>query len=96
MGKNKKLRYKGISKDRRFIIFEKPKPEITEDLDKRTKLWISSDYLFEESLLKDPTSTKEFISLLLDWNIDQEKYENCKKLSVLLKKCETFVSSKDI
>jgi len=96
MERSKKLRYKGISKDGRFLLFEKQQPQITEDLDRKTKLWLSSNYLFEESLFKDPKETKEFISLLLNWNIGQENYENCKKLSVLLEKCETFVRSKDI
>jgi hypothetical protein len=96
MRRNKKLRYRGISKDGKFLLFETQQPQITEDLDKRTKLWLSSDYLFKESLFKDARETKKIISFLLEWNVNQETYENCEKLLVLLKKCETFISRQDI
>lgn len=92
----RRLSYKGISKDGRFILLEPLKPQFTEDLDKRSKLWTSSDYLFNESVLKTPEETKKIISVLLEWNTSQENYEISKKLSNFLKKCETFTSGTDI
>lgn len=95
MGKSKKLKYKGISKDGKFILYQKIKEEIL-DHNKRTKLWLSSEFLFNESLKKDPKKTKKILKDLIDWNISQENYEICNKLSFLLKKCETFQYGSDI
>ena len=96
MGKSKKLRYKGISPDGKFIIYQKIKEEINLDQNKRTKLWISSEFLFNESLKKDPEKTKKILTDLIDWNTSKENYEECTKLSFLLEKCETFKFRSDI
>jgi len=96
MGKSKKLRYKGISPDGNFIIYQKIKEETYFDLNKRTKLWLSSEFLFNESLKKDPEKTKKILNDLIKWNTFRENYEECTKLSFLLGKCETSKSDSDI
>ena len=49
-------RYIKKSADGRFFLYIE-KPEYSIDPDKKTKLWLSSDYLLKESLRDSPIST---------------------------------------
>jgi len=69
---------------RYFLIIENFPEEI--DIDKKTKLWISSEYLFLESIKDNPKKTEEILSELIKWNLKKENYENCQKLKELFKK----------
>jgi hypothetical protein len=87
MGNSKKLRYKGLSEGGNFILCQKTKKNIPLDEEKRTKLWISSEFLFIESLEKNPEKTKKILIDLIKWNTLQENYEACNKLLFFLKMC---------
>ena len=78
MGKPRK--YIKRSADGRFFLhIDRPVfPEI--DLDKQTKLWTSSNYLFEESIKQDPTKTQKELENMLRWNELNQNYELCKKI----------------
>ena len=86
MGKPRK--YIKRSADGRFFLFiDRPIfPQI--DLDKKTKLWISSPYLFEESFKEDPKNTREELEKMLKWNEGNQNYEFCKKIMELKKRFE--------
>ena len=55
-------------------------------IDKKTKLWLSSDYLIQEAIKEDPVKAKETIQSLIDWNKDEERFEECNKLIQMQKK----------
>ena len=82
MGKER--RYIKQSADGRFFLhIEKPEYQI--DLDKKTKLWTSSDYLFSEALKEDLENTKNTLDVLIRWNEIQQNFEACNKLLLLRK-----------
>jgi len=72
------------SADGRFFLHI-VKPEYNIDLDRKTKLWTSSDYLFLEAIKDDLEGTKNKLDLLIKWNESQQNFEACNKL-LLLKK----------
>ena len=77
MGKGR--RYIKKSADGRFFLhIEKPEYQI--DLDKKTKLWTSSDYLFSEALKEDLENTKNTLDVLIRWNEIQQNFEAAKKI----------------
>jgi hypothetical protein len=82
MGKGRKY-IKKSANGRFFLYIEKPEYQI--DLDKKTKLWTSSDYLFLESLKEDSESTKKTLDILIQWNEFQQNFEACDRLLVLRK-----------
>lgn len=73
-------RYIKKSADGRFFLYVRKPDYDPIDLDKKTKLWLSSDYLLKESLKEDPISTLHQIEEMLKWNIEMENYEACGKL----------------
>jgi hypothetical protein len=80
-----KKKYIKRGKDGRYyLIIQNVHEEI--DVEKKTKLWISSDYLFLESIKENPKKTEEILSELIKWNVKNENYENCQKLKELFKK----------
>ena len=82
MGKGR--RYIKKSSDGRFFLhIEKPEYQI--DLDKKTKLWTSSDYLFLEALKEDSENARNTLDVLIGWNESQQNFEACNKLLVLRK-----------
>jgi hypothetical protein len=72
------------SADGRFFLHI-DKPEYQIDLDRKTKLWTSSDYLFSEAVKEDLEGAKNTLDLLIKWNEIQQNFEECNKL-VSLKK----------
>ncbi len=81
-----KKRYLKKSADGRFFLYIENPTYSPIDLDKKTSLWISSEYLIRESIKEDPASTLEQIEKMIDWNRKNEKYEMCSRLSDLKKK----------
>ena len=55
------------------------------DLDKKTKLWLSSPFLLEESFTENPERAEKTVHDLLSWNEKQERYRECERLSEMLK-----------
>jgi hypothetical protein len=51
---------------------------------RRTQLWLSSDFLFSELLEKDPVTLKKTLDYLISWNLSREKYNECESLKLLL------------
>lgn len=84
MGKFRK--YLKRSADGRFFLFTTGTifPDI--DLEKKTKLWLSSPYLFEESIKQDSRKTEKDLEKMLRWNEDNQNYEVCEKILQLKKK----------
>lgn len=77
-------KYVKKSADGRFFLhIEKPEYQI--DLDNKTKLWCSSNYLFSESFNEDSENTKNTLDLLIRWNESQQNFEACNKLLELRK-----------
>ena len=72
------------SADGRFFLHI-DKPEYQIDLDRKTKLWTSSDYLFSEAIKEDPEGAKNTLDLLIKWNEIQQNFEECNKLVILKK-----------
>lgn len=82
MGKRKYI--KRYPDGRYFLVIENTNDPI--DIEKRTKLWTSSDYLFSESIKQNPEKTKEILEEMILWNEKKEKYEVCQKLKEFIKK----------
>ena len=55
------------------------------DPNKRTQLWLSSNFLFDELLEKDPYRLKKTLNDLITWNLSRERYRECESLKSLLK-----------
>jgi|688.fasta_scaffold1202535_1 hypothetical protein len=73
-------RYLRKSADGRFFLhIEKPTYSPI-SIDKKTSLWVSSEYLIEESIRENPESALEQIEKMIDWNKKNEKYELCSRL----------------
>lgn len=84
MGKGKK--YIKRSADGRFFLFVE-KPTYTPiDIEKKTKLWLSSEYLIEESIKENQSLALEQMENMIEWNTKNEKYEICSRLLSLRKK----------
>lgn len=83
MGKSKK--YIKKSADGRFFLFV-DKEEYNIDPERKTKLWISSEYLFEESIKDNKELTIDTLNFLISWNEEKENFEYCIKLLEYLKK----------
>ncbi len=64
----------------RFFLFESKEALQKISLENRTKLWLSSDYLFTESILQNKEETKKSLDELIRWNEENQLYENCVKL----------------
>lgn len=67
---------------------DREEPE--KSFDKKTKLWISSDYLISESIKENPAGAKKTLQQLIAWNRDKENYEACQKLLDIEKKYINF------
>jgi hypothetical protein len=61
-----------------FLCIETP--EYLIDPGKKTKLWLSSSYLIEESLRDDVNKTIEILNYLIEWNKSIENFEACSRL----------------
>ena len=83
MGKSKK--YIKKSADGRFFLFVE-KPDYKIDQERKTKLWISSDYLFNESVKENKVGTLQIIDNLISWNETAENFESCSRLLELRRK----------
>lgn len=83
MGKGK--RYIKKSADGRFFLYIE-KPEYSIDTEKKTKLWLSSDYLFEESLKEDREQTIQTLDYLIQWNESNQNFETCSRLLEMRKR----------
>ena len=88
MGKGK--RYIKKSADGRFFLYVRKPDYDSIDLDKKTKLWLSSEYLLKESLKENPISTFSQIEEMLEWTIEIENYEACEKLQNIKRKHFSF------
>lgn len=83
MGKGRKYIKKSASG--RFFLYVEEE-EYLIDPDKKTKLWLASPYLIEESLKEDPCKTLETINYLIEWNEKNENFESCSLLISLKNK----------
>lgn len=81
----KKRKYIKKSADGRFFLCTEDEKEKI-DLDKKTKLWISSEYLFIESIKQDIEKTKRILKKMLYWNESMERFEECEKIKQLINK----------
>jgi hypothetical protein len=81
-----KKRYLKKSADGRFFLYIKNPTYSPIDLDKKTSLWVSSEYLIRESIKEDPASALDQIEKMIDWNKKNEKYEMCSRLADLKKR----------
>lgn len=73
------------SPDGRFFLhLDRKANEI--DFNKKTQLWLSSDFLIKETVEEDPKLANKIIESLITWNNAQEKYEECNKLIEIQKK----------
>ncbi len=73
-------RYLKKSSDGRFFLhIEKPIYNPI-SIDKKTQLWVSSEYLIEESIKENPELALDQIEKMINWNTKKEKYELCSKL----------------
>lgn len=77
MGKVKKYLKKSAN-GRFFLCIDKPDYSI--DPEKRTQLWLSSDYLLEESIKENPKNSLLVLDFLIEWNKNENKFEECQKL----------------
>jgi hypothetical protein len=67
------------------LFIEKPTyPPI--DIEKKTQLWLSSEYLLEESVKENHKLALEQIDDMIEWNRGKEKYEICSRLLSLREK----------
>jgi hypothetical protein len=81
----RKRKYIKKSQDGRyFLIIENVYEDI--DIERKTKLWTSSDYLFSESLKEGNEKTKKILEEMIYWNEKKERYEDCQKLKEFIKK----------
>jgi len=77
MAKSKK--YIKRSADGRFFLFIE-KSDYSIDPENKTKLWISSSYLFDESVKENKQEAMRTLDNLISWNEENENFENCSKL----------------
>lgn len=84
MRKNRRI-LKRSANGRFFLFLEKPIYRNI-DLDKKTSLWVSSDYLVKESIKQNRDLALSQIEKMIDWNTKNERYEMCSKLLDLKEK----------
>jgi hypothetical protein len=77
MGKGK--RYIKRSADGRFFLHIE-EPEYSIEPIKKSKLWLSSPYLLEESLKQNPENTIATLDYLIKWNEINQNFEICSEL----------------
>ena len=56
------------------------KSDYSIDPENKTKLWISSSYLFDESVKENRQEAMRTLDNLISWNEENENFENCSKL----------------
>jgi hypothetical protein len=72
-----------------FFLHKDPSNIRKIDKNSRTKLWLSSNFLFEESLEKNPEFVIKTLNDLIEWNLIEEKYKECELLEKLLNSIKT-------
>ena len=82
---SKRKRYIKKSADGRFFLCSQI-TSIKISPDKKTKLWLCSNYLFEESIKQNRAITNQTLYQLLLWNEERENYEECYQLKKLIDK----------
>jgi len=80
MGKGR--RYIKKSANGRFFLHIE-EPEYSIDPEKKSKLWLCSPYLLDESLKEDPEKTIKTLDYLIKWNEINNNFEFCSKLLCL-------------
>lgn len=65
------------SPDGRFILYKSNPESYNIDLEKKTKLWISSNYLYNELYLDNPDNAKKELEELIRHNENKQNFENC-------------------
>lgn len=91
----RKRKYIKKSQDGRyFLVIENVHEDI--DIERKTKLWTSSDYLFNESLKEGNEKTKKILEEMIQWNENKERYEDCQKLKEFIKRIPETIKNKDI
>ncbi len=83
MERGKRYIIKKSASGRHFLHIEIPEYNI--DQEKKTKLWISSPFLFSEALDDDPDLAEETLDALIAWNEKKQDFESCSKLLNLKK-----------
>lgn len=78
MEKGRKYIVKKSINGRYFLHIEIPEYNI--DQEKKTKLWVSSPFLFLEALDDDPALAIKTLNLLISWNESSQNFEACSKL----------------
>ena len=81
MERGKRYIIKKSASGRHFLHIEIPEYNI--DQEKKTKLWISSPFLFSEALDDDPELAEETLNSLIAWNEKEQNFESCSKLLCL-------------
>jgi hypothetical protein len=92
MDKGKK--YIKKSPEGRFFLYTRNSEYSSIDLDKKTKLWLSTDYLLKESIKDNPIYTLNQIEEMIQWNLENENYKECAKLQNLKNKHFGFAGLK--
>ena len=77
MGKGR--RYIKKSADGRFFLHIE-EPEYSIDPERKSKLWLCSPYLLEESLKQDRENTLQTLDYLIKWNEINQNFESCSRL----------------
>lgn len=83
MERGKRYIIKRSATGRYFLHIEIPEYDINQE--RKTKLWVSSPFLFSEALDDDPDLAEKTLDDLISWNENQQDFESCSKL-LLLKK----------
>jgi len=79
----KRKTYLKRSADGRFFLFKKNPKSYDINLEKKTKLWLSSDFLYKSLVEENKSNAEKEITALIEWNQGKEKYDDCKKLHEL-------------
>jgi hypothetical protein len=67
------------SADGRYFVYIE-KPEYIIDKEKKTKLWLSSPFLFSEAFDDNPIEAEKTLNALIEWNEESQDFESCSKL----------------
>lgn len=79
----RKKTYLKRSADGRFFLFKRNPKSYDIGPDNKTKLWLSSDFLYSSLVKENKDKAEEEIQNLIKWNEVMENYDNCKKLNEL-------------
>lgn len=71
------------SADGRFFLFKRNPKSYNISLDNKTKLWLSSDFLYKSLVDENKINAEEEITNLIKWNEVMENYDSCKRLNEL-------------